>query len=296
MISSFLTFFLFFISSPLLGDSIALTYHVSQKIPLYVIQADFNNPNVQFVPQIVKNQTLKHNSINSTISGITGSVFCPKSLQILGTIKNNDTLLNHGIIGNGIGLTFNHTLEFINRKDGISTNWANYSSVITGGPTLIQDSTITLNPRKEGFKTLNTHKTIRTAIGILENNKLLLICTLKPITLTTLAKIMLNLSCKDAICMDGGSSSFMVFKGQIKQPIHRTLTNIVTVQETKNAEDRLFINDTERRCNSIEWFRQSIPWYMPQYLPTSGSCIRLQQMFENTSAIWNDPGGSRSLF
>lgn len=100
-----------------------------------------------------------------------------------------------------------------------------YDDVLTTGPLLIKDAVIVKLP--ETSLAINRHP--RTAIGILNNKKILLITLdgrtneATGVTLSELAALMVSLKCRDAVNLDGGGSTTMwineePFNGVVNMP------------------------------------------------------------------------------
>ena len=67
------------------------------------------------------------------------------------------------------------------------------------------------------------------ALGVTPSNRLLLVSVRTPVTFSRLASIMKLLGAVDAVCLDGGTSSAMYYRGQILRHPGRMLTNVIEV-------------------------------------------------------------------
>src|SRR5205085_2452745 len=60
----------------------------------------------------------------------------------------------------------------------------------------------------------------------------------RPIYLRQLARLMRSLGCRNAIALDGGSSSAMFYRGRFAARPRRSLTNLLVVYDSSNAYHR----------------------------------------------------------
>lgn len=97
---------------------------------------------------------------------------------------------------------------------------------------LLRDSKIVVDPAKERFRDSHVFaRARRSAIGITNINRLVLVTTRKGATPRELAVVMKGLRCLDAIGIDGGASAAMYYRGQTLCKPGRALTNILVVYE-----------------------------------------------------------------
>jgi hypothetical protein len=99
--------------------------------------------------------------------------------------------------------------------------------VIGGGPRLLKSGELYVSKNSEQFRTdIAKSRTARTAVGINRDGNLVFVtidkCQEGPlraksvgVTLEELAQIMKDLGCRDAMNLDGGSSSTMILKGAV---------------------------------------------------------------------------------
>lgn len=114
-----------------------------------------------------------------------------------------------------------------------------FKHAIRTGPTLIYNNKICLIPKKEGFRDPNVlGPAARSMLGLTNNGKLLLITIKKPISLKKAAEIMKKLNCKYAVCLDGGSSSALYYKGKYLTKTKRALTNFLAVYQVKQDKNQ----------------------------------------------------------
>ncbi|MCC6483913.1 MAG: phosphodiester glycosidase family protein [Armatimonadetes bacterium] len=205
-------------------------------VPTHVVTVDLSSPYVSVRAQVaaggIGTTESFHSMLRRTrpVAAVTGTFFDPKTKLPIGDIAVDGQLICRGMIGDGICFTKGGQLEIVSRADGVANNWQNYDAVVCGGPTLLMDGQWALYPRDQGFRDPALFaKRPRTAVGHTYNNKMVLVSVNRPIHLRTLGKIMQKLGCKDAVSLDGGSSTGLWFNGRILSEPARRLTNVVAV-------------------------------------------------------------------
>ncbi len=112
-------------------------------------------------------------------------------------------------------------------------DWSQYSTALFTGPTLVRDGKYAVAPRAEGFKDPGHYRRARrTAVGITQNNKLLLVAVASPVSLTRMAAVMKALGARHAVGLDGGTSAALHYRGSTLVRPGRGLTNIIAVYAT----------------------------------------------------------------
>ena len=127
-----------------------------------------------------------------------------------------------GITGNGDILidrlkVVNNTLKSLSGED-----WSKVIYAIGGGPNLISNGEINLTDKEEELGPGGNDVTKRdshTAIGLTEDNKLIFFTVdgrklsfSRGMSLSKIAKFLLNMGVVEALCMDGGNSTAMVIE------------------------------------------------------------------------------------
>jgi len=166
------------------------------------------------------------------IAAINATFFCKTTWKPIGDIVVNGRLANFGGMGTGLCITEDNQVEFIIVRTGRHTDWGKYKTVICCGPRLLVDGSVWVQPQAEGFS--DSHVLgigRRTAVGLTNRNRLLLLNTRKACSLKQLAHIMKDIGCTDAINFDGGSSTAMYYRGKTVTSPGRRLTNLLLVFE-----------------------------------------------------------------
>ncbi len=220
------------------SSSIAYRKQVVLSVPVHVVYVDLNDRGVKVTVAMSKRGRGSSETASSIVSrthpkaAITGTFFDTRSLLPTGDIVIGGVRAHAGCIGPALCITPDNNAEIISHKQRNGST-ADYETVLAGGPALVAGGRISLNPRAEGFRDPALYrKTLRTAVGLTSNNKMLLVSVRKAISMHMLAKIMIGLGCDRAMMLDGGSSTTMYANGQFITRPARRLTNLLLAYET----------------------------------------------------------------
>ena len=154
----------------------------------------------------------------------------PNISWVYSNSKNETIILNKPLECDLQNSTSSECLSFANIKGSEMMRLA-----IGGGPMLIKDGFVINEYGPEHFlEDVISSKAPRTAIGITKSNEVIIIVVdgrqehSVGITLNTLAHILLDLGCVNAMNLDGGSSSFMAFGGNLINNPSRNIPPKVT--------------------------------------------------------------------
>jgi len=172
-------------------------------------------------------------------AAVTGTYFGLRDAQPVGDIVIGGRLVNTGFVGTALAITGENRARFIETRRWRARNWSDYETVICGGPRLVTNGRTQVVPRAEGFRDRSLfRRRPRTAVGLTRYNRLVMVTVARPIYLRQLARLMRSLGCRNAIALDGGSSSAMFYRGRFAARPHRSLTNLLVVYDSSNAYHR----------------------------------------------------------
>lgn len=102
-------------------------------------------------------------------------------------------------------------------------------TAVNGAPRLVTNGQAD-DTEDEGFHPgqFNSGVTRRTAVGVRADGKVLLVCT-PAASVQQMRELMLALGCRDAMCLDGGSSTAMYYQGQTVMEPGRALSTTLQV-------------------------------------------------------------------
>lgn len=211
-------------------------------IPVNLIYIRLDDPRIRLRPAIAAGGVGSTESFGSFVhrlnptAAINGTFFCKETYLPIGDIVIDNRLAYFGGMGTGICIAPGNKVEFIPVLQSRHTDWSKYETVVCSGPRLLLDNRIVVDPRTEGFHdphVLGSGR--RTAIGLTSMNRLLLLNTKRPCSLSKLAYIMRDLDCIDAVNLDGGSSVAMYYRGRTITHPSRALTNLLLVYEDSQS-------------------------------------------------------------
>lgn len=162
------------------------------------------------------------NDIITDIKRNKGSSIIPMSGYVI-SIQKEHPLFSHFQIGSLITFKLN---IFSQANYTTSEEWEGCDYIVGGTPILIKDYTKILDFSSElTIPTFIREKHARTAVGVLPNGHWLFVVVDKVgmfdgMTMDELANFMSFLNCSDALNLDGGGSSTMVYDGEIKNSPH----------------------------------------------------------------------------
>jgi exopolysaccharide biosynthesis protein len=116
------------------------------------------------------------------------------------------------------------------RSDKDQAFWSRAEEILGCGPTLVRNGEIAVYPESEEFQDpkILTMACGRSAVGITQSGHLIMI-TCGGATITQLAEIMLELGCSDAMNLDGGASSSLIYDGRYLTAPGRNISNALLV-------------------------------------------------------------------
>ena len=168
----------------------------------------------------------------SPVAAVNGTFFDKTTLRPTGDIVRKGRSVHYGGHGTGLCIAADNKACVASAVWGRHVDWTSFQTVLSGGFMLLQGGKIVVDPAKERFRDSHVFaRARRTAIGITNINRLLLVTTRKGATPRELATVMRGLQCLDAIGIDGGASAAMYYRGQTLCKPGRALTNILVVYE-----------------------------------------------------------------
>lgn len=206
-----------------------------------VVEVDLKDPSITVKPAVADKESKPGypketltSFINRTnpIAAINGTYHDTITYKPTGTIIVDGKVENIGCVGTVVAFTYNGNVEFY-LADSLKKYyipWNTFEHVICTGPTLVFDDQIYLNPKGEGFKDPRVlGYAERSVLGLTSDGKLVLVTIKNSVSLRQTAQIMLELKCKYAVCLDGGSSSGLYHNGKYLTYTNRKITNVLAV-------------------------------------------------------------------
>lgn len=201
----------------------------------YVVTVDLNCKRISLVPQSSNGRYKSFGKFikeSKPLAAINGTFFDPKTATVICNLVSQGKLLSEGRVGHSLCIDKDNRAKLVSTagRPGRNLDLAQWAFGLSSGPTLLRSHQYVLAPRKEGFRDPGLLGIApRSAIGITAHNKLIMVTVRKPVRLQRLSWMMKSLGAKDAMNLDGGSSSALYFQGNYVTRPRRMLTNIVGV-------------------------------------------------------------------
>jgi tetratricopeptide (TPR) repeat protein len=220
------------------AESIVCERRVVLGVPLHAITVDLNDPHVKVSSQLAAGFPGGDEPFTSmvkrsgAIAAVTGTYFSTISRLPVGDVVIDGALRYFGGFGTAVALTPGNQVTFKRVPFGRHVDWREQETVVSSGPRLVHEGQVAVDARAEGFSDPRVlSRAWRVAVGLTPGRKLLLVAVTRKLTLTELARIMERLGCREAINMDGGSSTAMYYRGRMVTAPSRRLVNLLTVHE-----------------------------------------------------------------
>jgi len=219
---------------------------VKAKIPLHVIQVDVTRKDVRLAV-ITAEEGIGHlESWSSLIeraqpaAALTGTYFDTITGVPVGSLGFMGQQIHTGLIGTAFSFSPGAMPFIQSARPNTHFDFPVAETFFRAGPRLMSAGGVTLYPSDEGFQDPSVFRRARrTAVATTNHGKLLLIATTKPVLLRELAGAIKALGAEDAMCMDGGSSAALYFRGKSQVVPRRLLTNALVVYDsTQRYDDR----------------------------------------------------------
>ena len=183
-------------------------------IPVQVVRVDLRHRDVLVSPVLPPDGLGSSARVNvlARVSGaaavINGSYFHPRSFIPAGDLVMQGKRLTWGRIPAALSITPDNRAR-IGGGGGLSSTWAGMETVIASGPQIVsggavqrgaQYSSVFQDPAVFG-------RAARSAVGLIGERDLILVSTHTRLTTTEMGKIMARLGARDALLLDGGSST-----------------------------------------------------------------------------------------
>ena len=211
---------------------------VAAGIPLHVVQVDLSRKDVH-LGIVTASRGIGHWEGWSAMidrsrpaAAITGTYFDTRSGLPTGSLGFLGQMLHRGPIGTAFLFDRIAGPSIQAAKPDRLFDFGAAETYVRAGPRLISNGRTTLYPKAEGFRDPAVYRrNPRTAIGYTRSGKLIFAATSKPVLLREMAAALKGIGAVEAMCLDGGSSSALFFRGKSFVVPRRSLTNILVVYD-----------------------------------------------------------------
>lgn len=184
---------------------------------LKVVHVNLSDPDIQLKP-ILPSSGLGHGSSLGRLAArsgatavINGGYFHPKSYALAGDLVVQGRYLAKGRIKTAVTISKQGRAKI----RGQNSSWRGYQTVVATGPYLVQGGRVVIAPRREGYRDPRIWGVARrSAVALRSDYRLMLVSTQTAVSLPTMAKILRRLGARDAVLLDGGSSTGLIWQGR----------------------------------------------------------------------------------
>lgn len=212
---------------------------VRDGVLLHVVQVDVTRPEVRVAVATARNGIGTYDTWSRMIdrtrptAAVTGTYFCPDTAVPVGTIVAQGRTIHEGYVGTALALRHGRGPRLVTCSPGVAYDWSPFDTVLRAGPRLVTRGHFDIWPRGEGFRdpAISGLKK-RAALGVTRSGKLILVAVEKPVRLGTLASLMHHAGAREAMCLDGGSSTGLFYAGKTRVKPRRVMTNLLVVYDS----------------------------------------------------------------
>lgn len=229
------------------ADPVVYQKHFLYETPVHVVKVDLNSKSIVVRPIMAPaGKTMDFDRMvtqSHPLAAINGTFFDTRSSVVVGNLVADGRLLAEGAIGTSLVIDNQGRGDIINSAGrlGRYQEWSDTQFAVSGGPTLLVSGEY-LVTQPEGFSDPSLYvPRPRTALGLTASNKLLMVSVTRDVSLWELARIMKTLGARQAINLDGGTSTAMSYGGDTIVRPGRRQTNLVgvfAVDRAPNASSR----------------------------------------------------------
>ncbi|MDR6218172.1 LysM peptidoglycan-binding domain-containing protein [Deinococcus soli (ex Cha et al. 2016)] len=202
------------------GPSVTLAQGPVGGVPVTVVNINLNDPKV-FVTAVLPQSGLGFGATLARIAArsgatavINGGYFHPVTFIPAGDLVIGGRFVFAGRVGTAVAITPDNRVQ-VHAFDEGTASWRGFETVIANGPYVLRGGQVWVNPRAEGYRDAAVWgRAKRSAIGVRSNRNLFFLSTRAELTLPELAAVMRKAGARDAIVLDGGSSTGLVWRGR----------------------------------------------------------------------------------
>lgn len=206
------------IRPPATSFSVKLVTRPVLKVPVLAVHVNLAHPEVSIRPLLPPPGVGRGGEVlqrlawrTRLVAAINGGYFHPRTFWPAGDLVVGGHQLVKGSIQTALAITPDKRARVM---VGPQT-WRGYETVIANGPYILRRGRLVVTPRAEGYNDPAIWgRARRSAVGVVNERYLIFVSTKMELTLSELGKVMAKLGAKEAIVLDGGSSTGLVWKGE----------------------------------------------------------------------------------
>jgi LysM repeat protein len=216
-------------STPISRPAVSFTSGIVAGVKVSIVRINLANPAVRLGVLVPRSGMARGGERlermyerSGAIAAINGGYFNTKTYAPVGDIVAKKRLLARGELRTALAINLAGRASVIDWTDGnqrtsqhSSNHWRGFATVIGNGPHIINKGQVRIRVRSEGYRDpAILQANARSAIGLINDRELVLVSTNQKITLEQLARVMQKLRSREALVLDGGSSTGMIWRGK----------------------------------------------------------------------------------
>jgi exopolysaccharide biosynthesis protein len=223
---------------------------------------------------IIEEDMIKAITQNSAAIPVDGQI-----VMVGNSSNNTKNLLPHLHVGDHITVS----ASSFNSDTGVMAGLPQIDAAVGAGPLLLKNGVIDINTQRDGFTDpkITTNANGRSFIGI-DGLGRLVMGTMSSATISDMAEVLKQLDFKDAMNLDGGSSSALYSNGTVLTSPGRLLSNAFIVERMPQAQIQIAVNG-----QFVNEFRG--------YLQTETTMVPLRGILERIGADFKWDGNAKTL-
>lgn len=173
---------------------------------------------------------------NETTVALTGTFFDPSTGYPVGDVLVDGNLMAKGQRGSVLAINWQGIPHIFDSGFQSMVDWTDYRFALRGAVRIITAGKVSPNPKAQKFRDSRIwSRASRTAAGITEDGRLILAATKGNVTLSELGKALRTRTVVDAISLDGGGSTFFMYRGKTLIQPNRRLSNLLVLKESSDT-------------------------------------------------------------
>lgn len=163
---------------------------------------------------------------------LTGTFFAPQNGIPVADVLVDGHLEARGNRGTVLAVGHDGSIQIHDRAFRRSFDWEGFKYGLRGGVRLVKDGKVIPNPKAQSFSDPRIWgRAARTGVGLTKHGKLLFLATKHPVTLSEFGRAMTSRGVLDAVSLDGGGSTLLYYRGEMKVSTQRKLSNVLVLHE-----------------------------------------------------------------
>ncbi|WP_052351596.1 phosphodiester glycosidase family protein [Deinococcus pimensis] len=209
------------------GSSVRLVRGRVLGVPVAIVNVDLRDRRVLVTPILPRaglgtGGELHAMSRTGAVAVINGGFFHPRTFIPAGDLVVRGRYIARGRINTAVAITPDNRVVVGPTGSVRASGWRGYETVIATGPHVVRAGRLVVTPRAEGYTDAALWgRAARSAIGITSSQRLFFLSTSRKLSLSELARVMQRAGARDAILLDGGTSTGLLWKGHAVVPAGR---------------------------------------------------------------------------